>query len=546
MKKIVLAVLVVFVMATVLTTLVACADNGKADGPVGIYKDGKEFASFTKDGDNYYAKVDAKSTTSLAVVDGNGHSHTVTLPASDKAYTIVALKGDKGYTVEAWPEKKAVVWVTALLSGGFYDVEEEKAVWDPLPFDDVKLIDFINPDKMGESVAALLKKILPKFDDIFGATLENEESSDNFIWSLALNGLGEPNNPNVVTANGIDHRCQYGVLSAYQDHAEDLRATFPDTEIVIFNYDWRMDNRNSVDALQNYIYEHKYTDVVMFSHSLGGNIVAGYLAKNQFNRSLVDRYVSFGGAFLGSFDALFAIEDTQQYLMAVAENMGMSLNDLPSWLLNAVDLDTLFGVLQDFLVNMYSFPQLVPTFELISGKQYSKEDGDGEAITVDGVAITTEEELYAFYETRPWAWQRDADNEYVYDANGNHVIREVVKDLKKYHDSLYVYNADGTRTFSTDLVDTYYVTGRNIITFCGADYSGSGEDEVLEYRTTLNGDKQVLLYSTLINQEPEDLDDKFLGIDGYDHFQVGCDYNLVKDIIKAHIQEVFYPETVTK
>ena len=563
MKKFLLVTLIVFLTATVLAAFVGC-NGGKADVSLasGVYLDGAKVTEFTKDGDTYFAKVKADKTTSFAVVDGDGKSHTVTVEASADEYTVVAVKESGSYKVEAWRKKRAVVWVAAILAGGFYDpnypeIDDDgndivvgKAIWDPLPYDDVKLIDYINPDKMMEAIGKLVPKLIPLLDDLLYPVLEMREDKTNLIWNLSLNGKGEPNNPDMIPANGVDSRVKYGVLSAYRDHAENLaeRLEGTDTDAVVFNYDWRMDNRQSVNALQKFIYDNKYTDVVMFSHSLGGNIVAGYLAQNSLNRSVVKRYVSFGGAFLGSFDALFAIENTMDYLMAVVANMGMDIEALTGSLpidvnsfLKDYDIDAVLKALQDMLVNMYSFPQLVPTFDLISGKQYG-ENGDGVAITVDGKAITTEEELYAFYETRPWAWQRDEDNEYVYDSNGKHVIRQVVKELKQYHDSLYVYNADGSRTFSTKLVDTYYVTGANILTFCGADYVGEGEDATLEYRTTMNGDKQVLLYSTLVNQDPEEIEEgKYIRIEGKDHFQVGCDYELVGDIIMNAVDEVFFP-----
>ena len=564
MKKFLLVVLVVFLTATVLASFAACDKKGGENLTLGIYNDGAKVTDLTQDGDNYYAKVKVDKTTSFAVVDGDGKSHTVTMEASADEYTVVALKESGSYKVEAWPKKRAVIWVAALLAGGFYDPNvtdydengEEiivgKPVWDPLPIDDVKLIDYINPDQMMNAVKKLIPTLLPLLPDLLYPVLEGEEDKTNLIWNLSLNGKGEPNNPDLIPANGVDHRVKYGVLSAYQDHAEALAELLKDTDTdsAVFNYDWRMDNRSSVNALQKYIYDNKYTDVVLFSHSLGGNIVAGYLAQNSLNRTLVKRYVSFGGAFLGSFDALFAIENTMDYLSAVMANMGLDLESMTSMLpgnfienlKKKYDLDAVLQSLQNMLVNMYSFPQLVPTFDLISGKQYG-ENGDGVAITVDGKAITTEADLYAFYESRPWAWQRDENNEYVYDANGKHVVRQVVKELKQYHDSLYVHNADGSRTFSTMLVDTYYVTGTNILTFCGADYVGEGEDATLEYRTTMNGDKQVLLYSTLVNQDPEDIEEgKLITIPDKDHFQVGCDFALVGDIVIENVNEVFFPD----
>lgn len=562
MKKLSFCIVIILVCLTLLASLQGCV-NLPDKMEISI-DEGEKIALLERAEGEWYTYYTEQPKPMIEITDPSGKNQSVELSGSANGkYVITVKKTAKGkYEIEALPQKRAIIWVTALLSGGLYDAETNTAVWDPLPYEDVYLSKFVNPDTMlNEGINVVMRlftdrktvtyvdengdeqiKSTTAFNELVDPISGNVQDKSNFIWNVGLDYNGVPHNPNIKAANSFDSKVQYGVLGAYIDHSQYLNAEYEE-DFIVFNYDWRLDNRESVEALEDYINDNNYTDVVLFSHSLGGNIVAGYLAKNQYNRDRVTRYVSMGGAFLGSFDALYTLEDIGSYLMAVVENMDMDLSSL-STLLKLVKVENLEVVveqLQDFIVNMPSFIQLLPSYALISGKQY-QEGGDGVAYTIDGNAITTEEELYSFYESRPWAWQRDENGEYIFE-NGKHVVREVVKELKEYHDSLYVTLENGEKVFAATLVDTYYVTGTGITSFCGADYvsNGSGDYDIT-VRTSTNGDKQVLFYSGIVNQDEELLkaNGKLITFPGQDHFQVGCTWELVGGVVRRMIDEAFY------
>lgn len=534
------------VLATVLATclFVFSGCDSKANGLKIKINDAEQNVTLgVKQTDVWYADLNLAPNSQVVLYDENGKAHSVSVTDGGN-YTLFLKKNGKNYEVEARKEKKAVLWVTALLSGGLYDQEKEEAVWDPLPFDDVLLRDFLTPEAMAESVGKLVSKLFfsPNFRlaDILNPIVGNYQDDSNLLWNLSFDYQGNPNNPNVMPANGFDNKVQYGVLGAYIDHDADLNETLGKygIEFHVFNYDWRKDCGKGADALADYIEENKYTDVILFSHSMGGNVVASYLAKSEFNRSRISGYVSMGGAFLGSFDALYTMENLPKYLEGSVNAMGMGdLLESMSGLLKYYNTDALFKQLQDFIVSLDTFVQLLPSYDLISGPQYG-ENGDGVAFTIDGVAIDSKESLYSFYESRSWAWQKDENGDYVMDGD-KHVIRDIVKNLSNFHDSLFVTLESGERVFSTTLVDTYYVIGKEIVTYCGADLDA--ETDTFTFRTTNKGDMQVLYYSALANLDDQKLleDGKLVIFPEYNHFQVGCDWELIKETTYNCISTLF-------
>lgn len=534
------------VLATVLATclFVFSGCDSKANGlKIKVNNEEQSITLGVKETDVWYADLNLAPNSQVVLYDTDGKAHNVTVTDGGN-YTLFLKKNGGTYEVEARKEKKAVLWVTALLSGGLYDQETEEAVWDPLPFDDVLLRDFLTPEKMTVNGTNLISRILfsgeMRLADILDPIVRNEQDETNLLWNLSFDHNGKPNNPNIMPANGFDNKVQYGVLGAYTDHNDNINATLEKfgMEFHVFNYDWRKNCAEGADALADYIDENKYTDVILFSHSMGGNVVASYLAKSEFNRSRVSGYVSMGGAFLGSFDALYTMENLSTYFEGAVKAMGMGdLLESFSGVLKYIKTDALFEQLQDFIISLDTFVQLLPSYDLISGPQYG-ENGDGVAFTIDGVAIESKEDLYWFYESRSWAWQKDENGEYVMDGD-KHVIRDIVKNLSNFHDSLFVTLESGERVFSTTLVDTYYVIGKEIVTYCGADLDT--ETDTFTFRTTKKGDMQVLYYSALANLDDQKLLDegKLIVFPEYNHFQVGCDWELIKETTYNCIATLF-------
>lgn len=545
--KVLLILTVVAVLCSCLSCFVGCNIESPNKLKVeinGIHSDNLK----EKDSNSWYTDINLEANTQITLYDLKGKPHTATVDESGN-YTLILSKSGKSYNVEARKAKKAIIWVTALLSGGLYDYENEQNAWDPLPYEDITLNDFLDPETQGTLIGDLIARLLfgdenyPKYrlTTLLKPILDDVQDYTNFLWNVGLDNFGKPNNPSVTTANDQDLKAKYGVLNAYRPHAENIAELYgDDIDFHIYNYDWRFDCGDGAKKLEKYIDDNKFTDVLLYAHSMGGNVVASYLANSEYNRSRIVKYISVGGSFLGSFDVMYTMENMESYFTEVVNNLGLNemLEDLQGPLklvLKNIDVPALFAKIQNFVTNMESFVQLLPNFDLISGKQYA-DGGDGVAITIDGVPITNEDDLYAFYESRPWAWQRDENNEYV--MNGDkHVLRQIVKDLKKFHYSQYVTLEDGSRVHSTTLVDTVYISGYGITSFCGVDVNT--ETNELNFRTTQRGDMQVLFYSSIVNLDENELREqgKLIEIENGNHVAIGCHYKLIKDIFLKYVYE---------
>ena len=542
--KIFCLLLIIAILSSCIVCFMGC-DSIKDSLKVLVNGEEQSINLSQKNDNTWYTDIQVADNSKVTLYDSKGKKHTTTVSEGGK-YTFLLNNVDGKYKIEARKQKRAVLWVTALLSGGLYDQEDGTQVWDPLPYEDILLKNFLKPEDMEKTISELVVRLLLGTDPSFTlASFLNPivwgyQDKTNFLWNMSFDHNGIPNNPNIVAANGYDGKIQYGVLGAYMDHNNEINEHFKDDDIEfhVFNYDWRKDCSLAADTLSQYIEDNKYTDVILFSHSMGGNVVASYLAKNEYNRSRVAGYVSMSGAFLGSFDALYTMEDLEGYFGSAVSGFGIQdIMDGLGDLKNLINFKLIFSSLQDFIVSLDTFVQLLPTYELITSKQYG-DDGDGDAFTIDGVAINSKDDLYAFYESRPWAWKKDENGEYIMDGE-KHVLRDVVKNLRAFHDSCYVTNDKGERVFSTTLVDTYYVVGNDQITLCGADLDT--QTNKITFRTTKNGDTQVLHYSLLANLDENELQKKgkLITYDGRNHFQVGCDWELIREQVLGNIKDIF-------
>lgn len=456
-------------------------------------------------------------------------------------------------------EKKAIIIVTALFSGGLYDTSTGESFWDPLP-GDPNLMDFFNDSST--FIADLmttdnLSYIMGLLDPILTPSSDPEYVATNdILYNLSLDQNGNSLNPNVKSTTDYAGRQKYGVLNAYKTQYDDLTAKYPDYEVVMFDYDWRGDNTASSVALETFINEKGFTDVVITSHSMGGPVVAGYLARSQANRDKVRAYCPYAGAFLGSVDALYYLES------------GKDLNGLIGGMIADMATEELAGnpivqsvidpngavipKVRTMLENMTSIIQLLPTWEFMQSTQYASEDLT--YIDICGERITSKDALYDFYESRTWARLTDENgayitkteenkNNYTFSKNG-YALKPAVANLRTYHNSLYVNTDDGA-VFATTLVNTHYFVGNNVKTKVGVKYTTAGpnENETLVDNSkmvyNMEGDNMVPLYSALGGLSKEYINNAanqtLHECDGKTHVEVGCDWAYLKDATYAII-----------
>ncbi|MDR3216286.1 MAG: hypothetical protein LBT55_02565 [Clostridiaceae bacterium] len=448
-------------------------------------------------------------------------------------------------------ERKAIIFIPALTASGLYDTITGKPVWDPLPYD------LYYDELMGEDVemSNMLARILQTDKQpgeertgenllvLIGNILSNSPNSLIRQISLDQYGVAE-NNPNLAPANGYDNKIQYGVLGAYKKEYDELKTIYGDEyDVHIFNYDWRMDNRVSSALLEEFINENGYNEVILISHSMGGNVAAGYLARSAENRAKVKAYLPYAASFLGSFDALMYLDNPMAAFDYISGFLGDS--DVPF----ITELLTSPGVksqVENLLWNMTSLIQLLPTYEFLTSDQYA----DGAAgLYLDGVPIASKDALYEFYSSRFWSYLRDADGNIATDANGNSMQKDVVKTLRAFHDSLYVTLDDGSRVFASTLVNTYYFVSNGSATHdayyvAAADLPSQGVPAPRyasnsNLTTSRSGDGIVPYFSALAGQSVSKIAENHL-FDDYTagHADTGCLWSVMRDHTLEVLKEV--------
>lgn len=391
--------------------------------------------------------------------------------------------------------KKAVVICTALLSGGLYDKETNESVWDPVAegvyFQQV----FPGGDMLGLVMSVLTDSTT---FDLIGGVLKYKEGTKNFLWQITLNEQGESNNPNLRPANVLPttedgnykatfwneegkiidgygaytggEKIQYGAIAAYRQQCLDLKARYEKLgwDVVVFNYDWRWDNRRNSELLDQFIKTNGWDEVVLTSHSMGGPVVAGYIALLQ-NRwleaeakkegqtdvkhpnEIVKAYRAFSPATAGSLDAIYYLDDPAG---GVADAVTGAVGDKLGNLVLGIDAikEGVKKIAGPLAQNMTSVMQLLP-FQTFADSEYYKE---GESpVYVDGKPVT---DMYAWYCSRPWAhtsdWRPDVDG--IYDK-----LKPGMRDLPEYWNSFYVkeHKDDEAKVFAPELVKTTYCLG---------------------------------------------------------------------------------------
>lgn len=114
-----------------------------------------------------------------------------------------------------------------------------------------------------------------------------------FMWTyqdVALDGNGGPKDKRIGKAEffefprKVDEEVyKYGVCNGYKNLIETLSNNFKNTEVKLFNYDFRLDNNVNAEFLEEEI--KKYDEVILIGHSNGGVLIAktlsGVLNKGQ-------------------------------------------------------------------------------------------------------------------------------------------------------------------------------------------------------------------------------------------------------------------------
>ncbi len=433
--------------------------------------------------------------------------------------------------------KRGIVIVSALLSGGLYLENEDGTqtpFWDPIYNYDFPVQDVLNADgSLSLNISLddpLVADVLKSIGGL-GEALKLLDSKNGLFANLMVDPVTGKSVKNVSVANmDSDSRLKYGVVNVYKQTYDSMLAEYGDTaEVSVFCYDWRLDNRDNAKLLEDYINAKGYDEVVLTSHSMGGNVVSCYLARSEANRQKVVLYCPYAPSALGSIDALAYLEDASLIIE------GMDFGDYTSLVGGIVG-----GVATDLLRSMVSMYELLPFPTLMTSGQYSH-TGDDYMITVDGKPITTREELIAFYASRPFAKTNvgDSDNPdyqtvYAFQTEENGKTR-----LENYWDSSYV-EVDGKLVHSTTLVNTVYFMGTDCDGRTRVQYVTDEKGDVVLDKVirSAKGDNMVLEWSATCGVGPDA--ENVYTIEKGNHGPVGIKFDdLLKDKTFEEINKVW-------
>jgi len=476
---------------------------------------------------------------------------------------LAACDKDKG-------KDKAIIYVSALFAGGLYDKQTGEAKWEPFKTE-VDAAKVMAGEIPMDELMDIFSDELPDIIGLVSDALSYEQGT--LLWDLTLDNDGNGYNPNVVPANDLKKYMDidYGVFGIYRNFVDNISAKYgSDYDVFVYNQDWRISPAKSAEELENYINRKGYKEVVFMSHSMGAPVINNYLARGQQNRDKVKLYMGFAPATLGSFDALAALACPDTYVdkFLAGMDLGDNIDMIKRIVRNALD-----GQLGDFFRNNQGLMSLVPSWQLVSSAQYDEEHP---AITVDGKAITSKDELYSLYSSMRWAKyltpKSQAEQESVdYDGklynrvlaqegqardSDGYRIKDFAANLANYFDNMFI---DGK--IASEQINSYYFLGTgmaNTITGMTLTTRKDSSGNVLydDYGCVLYdyqllsgygaaekfGDGTVPYYSsiggnTATAEYIESLGDRLVELDSQNHGMVGVSWDLLGSYVMNLLEQ---------
>lgn len=140
-------------------------------------------------------------------------------------------------------------------------------------------------------------------------------------------------------------------IDAYSSIIEDLKKSFPGSQIIPFAYDWRedlVDNADRLSSLVNALTEKKAPSISIVAHSMGGLIATHYLAYGD-SKTNKDREITWAGAVKVPKVVLMGVPFGG--VMSIFRNMQYGANFL--WNKNILQADTV----SSFPASYYLIPR---------------------------------------------------------------------------------------------------------------------------------------------------------------------------------------------
>lgn len=376
--------------------------------------------------------------------------------------------------------KRAFVVIPGICNSALLDTETDKVVFDPL---DTDTNDYCYDDLMGDDMIQMVIDIIGETDIIQQLHDVIDRKEGNFLdkWAIDDNGNSLPNIVHVDWSR--DGYTKYGALEASRvpyDYFKDNYKFNKNTDLFVFQYDWRLDIDRAADELIATC--EKYDDVIIAAHSMGNVVTARALAKSGDFRKKIILNMAYAAPYYGSYSALDILENGKATIDPLLDMAKDTVNG--NGLLKAIFgdmLDKTEDLCYEVILPMFQkYPgmvQLLPNINLVCP------DGENSSLVINGTPVKTKEQLLAYYQSCEWAYNTDGS------------MRAWVRDLGSYWDSFYV---DGT--FATELVNTYYFAGDKVNTISGFIVTGEGSAKTFQKTHNDNGDGTVPYACATLNE----------------------------------------------
>ena len=166
--------------------------------------------------------------------------------------------------------KRGIVIVTAFLSGGLYlnnPDGTQTQLWDPLQkYEDFPVQSVMDPVKgigISEEVINKALKGMGGLPEVLN--LLNAETG--LMANMTVDIMTGKSIKDISPANpDSPNRLKYGAINCYKETYDSMLERYGEkAEVVVFNYDWRLDNDKNADLLEEFINERGYDSCTNFT-----------------------------------------------------------------------------------------------------------------------------------------------------------------------------------------------------------------------------------------------------------------------------------------
>ena len=371
---------------------------------------------------------------------------------------------------------KAIILVPGLL--GSCIIDDNNIFWDP-----------INANR--DSQFSILEKL---------KLLQQDEEGNSLMNTRA---------PNMKD----DFDLVGGAMNLQKDWYYNTKERFQDEyDVVMFQFDWRIDNKISAQQLDTFIEENEWEEVILVAHSMGGIVTSTYLTMGEEQRNKVSLHISLGTPYFG-----------------IAEIVGLFENGYWPFADNSY-IEFFKPFIQDMAVCMPSLYQMLPSKKLLEGSFYKEgENGYNSFIRVENAEneyLENFEDIKSFFETRPWS-------KYQQTKGKIGQVKNMLYDAFQFQQQ-FLYEENGIEKHITEKVDSYYFAGSKMNIGSQFYYRENGDVERIICNEPFH-DGTVSTNSALINHNPDNK--RYFLYENYDHLELV--FNDEKDNLNDPMDKVY-------